>query len=96
LLEADGAVSEAVARAMAEGAVSNSRAQLAVSITGFTDAAPGDEAGLVHLASARRGGPTRHVRERFGDIGRAEVRLAALESALRLFHEALNARADAA
>lgn len=96
LLERDGAVSEAAARAMAEGAVAGSRAHIAVAITGFTDSAPEGADGLVHVASAQRGGPTRHRREQFGDVGRAEVRLAALRAALLLMREALQDRAQAA
>jgi nicotinamide-nucleotide amidase len=96
LLETDGAVSEAVARAMAEGAIAGSHADVAVAITGFTDSAPGEPAGLVHVASARRDGPTWHRCERFGAIGRAEVRLAALESALALMRQALDEPAHAA
>jgi nicotinamide-nucleotide amidase len=93
ILESDGAVSEASARAMAEGAITASRADLAVSITGFCE---GPGAGLVHLACARREGPTDHRLERFGDVGRAEVRLRALRVALQLFREALRQLAKAA
>src|SRR5512135_741068 len=39
VLEADGAVSEACARAMAEGVLACSKAQVAVSITGFAEGA---------------------------------------------------------
>lgn len=81
-----GAVSEACARAMAEGALDGSRADLAVSITGFAE---GPQAGLVHLACADRTGATHHRLERFGDVGRAEVRLAALRVGLELFRNAL-------
>jgi nicotinamide-nucleotide amidase len=96
ILAADGAVSEACARAMAEGALAHSRADVAVSITGFTDDAPGQPGGLVHFACARRGGPTRHLPERFGDLGRAEVRLRALRTGLTLFRDALDDLARAA
>ncbi|TAJ69722.1 MAG: CinA family protein [Phenylobacterium sp.] len=96
ILEGDGAVSEAAARAMAEGALAASRAHLAVSITGFAEAAPDGPAGLVHFACARRGGATRHRMERFGDVGRAEVRLAALRVGLKLLRASLNPRARAA
>lgn len=96
ILERDGAVSEAAARAMAEGALAASRADLAVAVTGFTDGAPEGCAGLVHIACARRGGPTRAQVERFGDIGRAEVRLASLRAALALLVEGLSETADAA
>lgn len=88
ILETDGAVSEAAARAMAEGALTNSRAQIAVSITGFADG--GGEAGLVHFACARAGGATRHREVRYGDVGRAAVRVEALKTSLRMLREALD------
>jgi nicotinamide-nucleotide amidase len=86
VLSGAGAVSEACARAMAQGALDASRADLAVSITGFAE---GPQAGLVHLACAGRTGHMRHREERFGDVGRAEVRLAALRVGLELFRSAL-------
>lgn len=92
VLETDGAVSEASARAMAEGALAGSCAHVAASVTGFTEGGPG-EAGLVHFACARRGAPTRHRIERFGDVGRAAVRIEALKVALAMLRDAL---ADAA
>jgi len=96
VLGADGAVSEAAARAMAEGAIAHSHADIAVAVTGFTDGAPLVPAGLVHLACAHRDGPTVHRREHFGDLGRAEVRLCALRAGLELFGEALATGARAA
>lgn len=96
LLETDGAVSEAAARAMAEGAIAHSRADIAVSITGFTEAADGETAGLVHFACASRGAPTHHRCERYGRVGRAAVRIAALGTALRLFREELCRLSEAA
>jgi nicotinamide-nucleotide amidase len=96
LLETEGAVSEAVARAMAEGSLQASTASLSVAVTGFTDGAPEGCEGLVHFACARRGGATRVVARRFGDAGRAAVRLAALEVALKLLHDELGADARAA
>jgi len=89
ILDEDGAVSEPAARAMAEGAIAHSRADLAVSITGFTDGGPGEPGGLVHLASARRGGRTVHRKLELGDVGRAKVRIAALEAALRMLEAAM-------
>jgi nicotinamide-nucleotide amidase len=82
-----GAVSEAVARAMIEGALARSRADVAVAITGVAGPGGGTDAkpvGLVHIAAARSGGPVRHRECRFGDIGRGPVRLASVEAALQL------------
>jgi nicotinamide-nucleotide amidase len=91
ILEEDGAVSERAARAMADGALARSHADIAVSITGFTEGASGQPAGLVHLACARQGRPTAHRRLELGDIGRAKVRIAALESALGMLEAQLAA-----
>jgi len=89
VLEMQGAVSEAAARAMAEGAIAHSQADVAVSITGYAEGAPGEPAGLVHFACARKERPTRHAMKRFGKIGRAAVRLRALEVALGLMRDQL-------
>jgi len=96
VLKADGAVSERAARAMAEGALSHSKADVAVSVTGFTEGGPGQPAGLVHFAGVRHGGPTVHRQERFGDVGRAEVRLRALKTALLLLRDQIAPEAAAA
>ena len=82
-----GVVSEEVARAMAEGALAHSRADIAVSTTGYAD--DGEEPGLVHLACARRDGPTIHREERFGAIGRGPVRIASMRTALQMIDEVL-------
>jgi nicotinamide-nucleotide amidase len=90
LIERVGAVSEEVARAMAEGAIAHSRADLAVAITGVagpTGGSPEKPVGLVHFAAARRGGATVHVERRFGDIGRSEVRLASVAVALTMLRD---------
>jgi nicotinamide-nucleotide amidase len=90
LIEAEGAVSEAVARRMAEGALRFSKAQAALAVTGFAGAgAPGDEPGLVHFACAREGRPTGHREEHFGDVGRGPVRIECLRVALDMLSEAL-------
>lgn len=84
-----GAVSEACARAMAEGALERSSTSLSASVTGI--AGPGGASadkpvGLVHIACARRGFETRHERHLFkGD--RERVRLQAVESTLRLLNQ---------
>ena len=87
LLRQHGAVSEAVARAMAQGAVRNSTAQLSVAVTGIAGPGGGSEekpVGLVHIAAARAGEPTIHRECRFGDIGRGEIRLKSVETALEM------------
>lgn len=79
LIRSQGAVSEPVARAMADGALERSAADVAISITGFAGpAGPDDEEGLVHFAMARTGRPTLHRLERFGPRGADAVKLAAL------------------
>ncbi len=84
------AVSKTVALAMAKGALERSKADVALSITGFAGpGGPGDEEGLVHFACARKNGETCHREEHFGAIGRGEVRIAALEVALSMMDEAL-------
>ena len=87
LIEAHGSVSEPVVRAMAEGALARSRADIAVAITGIAGPGGGSAekpTGLVHFAASRRGAPTLHVERRFGDIGRAEVRHRSVLEALHL------------
>ena len=86
LIEALGAVSAEVARAMAEGALDGSQAQIAVAVTGI--AGPGgatDEKplGLVHVAAARQGRATIHEEHVF-DGDRDAVRMQAVEAALTL------------
>lgn len=93
LITRDGAVSESVARAMAEGALKNSGADLAVAITGIAGPGGGTATkpvGLVHFASARKDQATQHVEARFGDLGRDKVREAALMQALNMLRDRLN------
>jgi nicotinamide-nucleotide amidase len=86
LFEQVGAVSEEVARAMADGALTRAGVDLAVAVTGIAGpggATPTKPVGLVHLAVARRGASTLHARELFpGD--RAAIRLASVDAALTL------------
>ena len=89
-VERCGAVSAEVARAMSQGALHNSRADIALSITGFAGpAGPHDEEGLVHFACTRREDSTSEREEHFGPIGRQGVRVAALKVALELLEGAL-------
>ena len=90
LIDDCGAVSRAVAEAMATGALDRSQADVAVSITGFAGpGGDGDEEGLVHFALASASGRRSHREEHFGAIGRDGVRLAALRVALDLLAEGL-------
>jgi nicotinamide-nucleotide amidase len=92
LIDGDGAVSEAVARAMAEGALTHARAELAVAVTGIAGPTGGTAekpVGLVHFATARTGGPTTHRRELFAGMEREAVRLASVRVALKLLLERL-------
>jgi len=90
LLDENDAVSEVVARAMAEGALKRSEADIAIAITGFAGpAGPDCEEGLVHLALARRGGPTVHSEKHFGAKGRGTIRVQSLKATLEMLEEAL-------
>jgi nicotinamide-nucleotide amidase len=90
-LAAHGAVSEPVAREMAEGALARSDAGMAVSITGI--AGPGGSEfkpeGRVCFALARRDAPTEVETIEFGAVGRARVRAAARDHAVELLSRAL-------
>lgn len=87
LLARVGAVSEEVARAMAEGARDRAGVDVAVAVTGIAGpggATPTKPVGLVHLAAAPKGGaPTLHERHVFAGDRRA-IRLASLDAALAL------------
>ncbi|WP_020185523.1 CinA family protein [Methylopila sp. 73B] len=98
LLAAHGAVSEPVARAMAEGALAAAGVSLTVAITGVAGPGGGSEdkpVGLVHFAAARAGRPTLHRERRFGDLGRAEIRRRSVIEALAMLQEAAGAIAAA-
>lgn len=90
LLKAHGAVSEEVARAMAQGALGKAAADCAVSVTGIAGPGGGSDTkpiGLVHFGLARAG-RTLHRREEFGDLGRDQVRQMAVRVALEMVLEA--------
>jgi len=92
LIENHGAVSEAVVRAMAAGALERSRADVVVAVSGVAGpggGTPDKPVGLVHLACARRGGAIIHREQRYGDPGRAAVRLLTIDDALTLLEEAV-------
>ena len=90
LLDRNDAVSEAVARAMAEGALNRSEANIAIGITGFAGpAGPNCEEGLVHIALAHRDRPTLHREEHFGRSGRGAIRVQSLKTMLNMLEEAV-------
>jgi len=92
LIKHHGAVSEQVARAMAEGAIKHSPAHLAVAVTGIAGPGGGTKAkpvGLVYLAVHRKGRPSLNEEHRFGNIGRTQVRLKSVEAALELLRRLL-------
>ena len=96
IIDRHGAVSEETARAMVEGALRHSRAQLAVAVTGIAGPGGGSSdkpVGLVHLAAGRRGGAISTRRVVFaGD--RQAVRIATVESALQMLLEAIPFEGD--
>ena len=91
-LDRVGAVSEEVAREMAEGALQNSNASLAVSVTGI--AGPGGSEfqpeGRVCFGLAQRGAGTRTKTIDFGALGRQNVRQATRDEALSLLADAIS------
>ena len=91
LLAEHGAVSEPVARAMAEGALGRAVADIALSVTGVAGPGGGSAdkpVGLVYLAAARRGRETRHEQHSFSG-GRAEVRHQSVAAAFALIERLL-------
>jgi len=84
LLEEKGAVCPDVAAAMAQGALSRSPANVAISITGVAGPDPdedGNPVGLVCIAIAKADG-TRTFEYRYGKLGRESVQARAMEDAL--------------
>jgi nicotinamide-nucleotide amidase len=91
LLKSHGAVSAEVARAMADGALANSTADIAVSCTGIAGPGGGSAekpVGLVYLAVARKNRKTRRIECRFGEISRDEIRMQTVAAGLQLLLEA--------
>jgi nicotinamide-nucleotide amidase len=97
LIERVGAVSEEVARAMAEGALAAAPVAMAVAITGIAGpdgGTPEKPVGLVYLAVAMTGATTQAIECRFGSVGRTQIRLASLGEALALMRRALTPAAS--
>jgi nicotinamide-nucleotide amidase len=94
LIAHHGAVSEAVARAMAAGALAHSRADVAVAVTGVAGpggGTPEKPVGLVHVAAQRRGRDALHERLELGDVGRGPIRLETVRRAVALARRAVAA-----
>lgn len=91
LIQLNGAVSEPVARAMAEGALARSNADITIAVTGVAGPGGGSAdkpVGLVHFGCAGRGRTTFHHREVFpGD--RAAVRDATVQTAIAIVRRAV-------
>jgi nicotinamide-nucleotide amidase len=92
LLERKGAVCPEVARAMAEGALAHSPADLAAAITGVAGPDPdedGNPVGRVCVAVMRRGGAPLAVEMHYGNRGREQIQEQAMADALKLLRAAL-------
>lgn len=86
-LETFGAVSKETALQMAHGALMRSGAEVAVAVTGIAGPGGGSAekpVGLVHLALKTRSGLIDHREMRYGAIGRDQVRLATVRTALEM------------
>lgn len=91
LIDAVGAVSEPVARLMAQGALSRSRAHIAVSVTGVAGPGGGSAdkpVGTVYFGVAQRGRPS-HAEHRVFPGDRAAIRAATVATAFALIRARL-------
>jgi nicotinamide-nucleotide amidase len=89
-LATHGAVSRPTVEAMAKGALERSGVALTVAITGVAGPGGGSAekpVGLVHFAAAARDGRLIHREQRYGDVGRAQVRRFSVIEALSMLAE---------
>lgn len=94
LMEKCGTVCSDVARAMAEGALAHSPADIAIAVTGVAGPEPddrGNPVGLMFLAGARRGAETKLMRRDFKPNGASSVRYQAILSAFDLARHVIEA-----
>lgn len=91
-IKAEGAVSEIVARQMADGALARSHAQIAVSVTGVAGpAAEGKKpVGLVWFGLAIKGEPTVTEVVKFGQLSRDTIRVSTTEHILLMILSAVH------
>lgn len=88
-----GAVSEPVARMMAEGALEASNAHLAVAVTGVAGPGGGTAmkpVGTVHIATARTNHGLMHRGELFEGDTRAQIQELAVQSALQALRDRMS------
>ena len=94
IIATHGAVSSQVAKAMAEGALLYSKAQVSVAVTGVAGPGGGSDEkpiGLVHFAIAANNALTKHREMNFGNLSREEIRAKARDFALQLVLDQLKA-----
>jgi len=87
-----GAVSEPIARMMAEGALEQSHAHVSVAVTGVAGpdgGTPLKPVGTVHFATSRANQSVRHRMEQFDLTERWDIQMAAVETALEMLREQL-------
>jgi len=92
LIDAFGAVSAQTARAMALGALTAARTDVAISVTGIAGPGGGSDykpVGLVHFCCAHNDGRSAVAEKRYGDLGREGIRLASVATAIELLFEVL-------
>lgn len=88
-----GAVSAQIAQALARGALTRSRAGIAIGVTGFAgEAGPSDEPGLVFVSVTDRHGHCVVRDFHFGDIGRDATRSRTAAAGLELLTDVLKGR----
>ncbi|UTP37728.1 CinA family protein [Phenylobacterium sp. LH3H17] len=88
-----GAVSEPVARMMAEGALEASNAHIAVAVTGVAGPTGGTRlkpVGTVHIATARTNHGLMHRAELFDGETRAEIQELAIQAALQALRDRMS------
>ncbi len=91
ILQAHGAVSEPVVRAMAQNVLDMTTASLTIAVSGIAGPGGGSDdkpVGTVHMATATAQG-IHHLCQQFGDIGRAEVRMATVNAAMDMLLDRL-------
>jgi nicotinamide-nucleotide amidase len=87
-----GAVSEPIARMMAEGALEHSHAHVAVAVTGVAGpggGSPMKPVGTVHFATTRANQSVHHRMETFDLDSRWEIQIASVQRALELLRDRL-------